>query len=140
MESFSLISVHLHMQNQLTKLEKFVLDQFVSIDDVDAKRLRVQISMLTIESRTYTEVGFKTSFLLPSHLPTLSEDFNDNQANVYADHPKVPAGAGFHLISENGLIKSLNGFVFVGRWPVNESEFHILKLDYCLTNPNLEAG
>ena len=128
------------MQNKLTKLEKAVLDQFVSIDDEDAKRLRVQISMLKVESRIYSDVGFKTSFLLPQHVPALSENFNDNQANVYADHPNVPAGAGFQLESDDGLIKSLNGFVFVGNWPKNESAFHILKLDYCLTDPNVEAG
>ena len=140
MESFADIHVHKFMQSKLTKLEKSVLDKYLSIDDADAKRLRVQLSMLTIESRIYTDVGFKTSFSLPSHVPALSDEFNDNQANVYADHPKVPAGAGFLLQSENGFIKSLNGFVFVGSWPASESEFHILKLDYCLTNPNVETG
>ena len=140
MESFANFHVSESMRNKLTKLEKAVLEQFLSIDNEDSRRLHVQISLLEVESRSYTNVGFKTTFTLPSHVPALSETFNDNQANVYADHPKVPAGAGFLLNSEKGIIKSLNGFVFVGSWPKNESEFHILKLDYCLTNPNVEIG
>lgn len=127
------------MLDQFTKLEKSVLEQFMSGDDIDVKRLRVQLGMLKIESREYTDVGFKTSFSLPAKVPALSKDFNENQANVYADHPQVPAGAGFLLHSENGQIKSLSGYVFVGIWPKYESEFRVLKLNYSLTNPKVEA-
>ena len=128
------------MLDQLTKLEKSVLKQFVSCDGIDAKRLRVQIAMLRLDSREYTDVGFKTSFSLPTHVPALSEDFDKNQANVYADHPQVPAGAEFLLESERGRIKSLYGHVFVGEWPKNESQFHVLKLNYSLTSPKAEAS
>ena len=128
------------MSDQLTKLEKKVLDQFVSSDDEDTKRLRVQIAMLKVESRNHTGVGFKTSFSLPDLVPTLSEEFDANQANVYADHPDVPAGAEFRLESEDGKMVSLNGHVFVGAWPKRESAFHVLKLNYSLTNPKVEAG
>ena len=127
------------MLDQFTKLEQAVLEQFMSGDDLDVRRLRVQLAMLRIESREYTDVGFKTTFSLPSHVPALSEDFDENQANVYADHPQVPAGAGFLLHTEYGRIKSLDGHVFLGNWPANESEFRVLKLNYSLTNPKLEA-
>ena len=135
-----LFHTNLFMQAQLTKLEKKVLNQFISGDDVDAKRLRVQIAVLEVKSREYTRVGFTTTFSLPSHVPSLSDDFDINQANVYADHPGVPAGAEFLLESENGKILSLNGHVFVGSWPKNEANFHVLKLNYSLTNPKVEAG
>ncbi len=128
------------MPDPLTKLEKKVLGQFASIDDVDSKRLRVQIAMLEVLSRKYTEVGFKTTFSLPDYVPALSDDFDYNQANVYADHPHVPAGAEFLLQSENGKIVSLNGHVFVGSWPKNEAGFHVLKLNYSLTNSKVQAG
>ena len=128
------------MSDPLTKLEKKVLDQFASNNDEDSKRLRVQIAVLEVESRSYTEVGFKTTFSLPEHVPTLSDEFDENQAHVYADHPRVPAGAEFLLKSENGKIVSLNGHVFVGIWPKHESDFHVLKLNYSLTNPKVEAS
>lgn len=69
--------------------------------------------MLNIEYRDYTDVGFKTTFALVSdQAPALSEDFDSRQANVYADHPHTPAGAGVSLQTEKGSIKSLNGYVF----------------------------
>ncbi len=127
------------MSDQFTDLEKSVLEQFISGSDIDSKRLRLQLAVLRVESREYTDVGFKTFFSLPSYVPALSEDFDENQANVYADHPQAPAGAGFLLQTENGRIKILDGHVFVGNWPAEESEFRVLKLNYCLTNPKVEA-
>ena len=128
------------MPDPLTKLEKKVLDQFSSNNDEDSKRLRVQIAVLDVVSRIYTEVGFKTVFSIPDYVPALSNDFDKNQANVYADHPNVPAGAEFLLKSENGKVVSLSGHVFVGMWPKRETDFHVLKLNYSLTNPKVEAG
>lgn len=136
---FEYFRVNEVLQNKFTNLEKAVLEQYISVVNEDSKRLCVQLLMSSVESRVYTNVGFKTTFLLPEHVPTLSEKFNDNQANIYADHPKVLAGTGFMLATEKGLIKSLNGFVFVGRWPKNESEFRNLKLDYCPVYHNAEA-
>ena len=128
------------MQDKLTKLEKTVLEQYVSGNDINAKRLRAQLAMLNIESREYTSVGFNTCFSLPAHAPTLSEDFDEKLANVHANHPQAPAGAEFLLQIEKGKIKSLSGYVFVGTWPANESGFRILRLDYSVTNPQVETG
>lgn len=96
--------------------------------------------MLSIEYRDYTDVGFKTTFALVSdQTPALSEGFDSQQANVYADHPHTPAGAGVSLQTEKGSIKSLNGYVFGGKWPTGESEFRVLQLNYSLTNLKAET-
>lgn len=128
------------MQDQLTKLEKSVLEQFVSGDNTDAKRLRVQIAKLKFESREYNDVGFKTSFSLPLNVPALSDDFDENQPNIFAEHPQAPAGAGFLLHIENRKVKSLNGYVFVGRWPRDESKFRVSKHNYPLINPQVKQA
>ncbi|MCZ6565671.1 MAG: hypothetical protein O6852_06000 [Gammaproteobacteria bacterium] len=41
--------------------------------------------------------------------------------------------------TEKGSIKSLNGYVFAGKWPTGESEFRVLQLNYSLTNPKAET-
>ncbi len=127
-------------ENQLTKLEKLVLERFTACDVVDAKRLRVQIAVLKIESREYTNVGFKTTFSLPTYVPILSDHFSSKQKNVYADHPAAPAGAEFLLNTAEGKIVSLNGHVLVGNWPSNESVFHVLKFDHSLSESLVEAS
>ncbi len=113
-------------KNKFTYIEELVLEQFIIRNRRHSDLIKAQINHAKIESRSISKVGFITNFSIPAHIPTLNS-LNANKAlEVYADHPDALAGAGFFLWFEDGKLSTLEGYVFIGDWPINELKFRII--------------
>ena len=111
---------------QFTYLEKMVLEKLLAYKNKHASNIKAQIIKAKVESRENSDVGFITNFIIPDDAPPLSTLSRNKVLEVYAQHPDIHAGAGFLVWFENGKLSSLEGYVFMGRWPINELKFRIV--------------
>lgn len=112
--------------NQFTYIEEIVLEQLLLRNSKHQNNIKTQITKAKVESRNNSNVGFITKFLVPDNIPALNTFSRNKVLDVYAEHPDVPAGASFLLWFEKGKLSSLEGYVFMGHWPMNELKFRIV--------------
>jgi len=112
------------MKQTITSLEETVLSLLVSRESKHKKLLNAQINHAQVTNRQVSKIGFITTFTVPSSIIRLSTMSKRKVFEIYAEHPHSYAGAEFLLWFEHGLIKSLEGYVFIGQWPTAEHSFH----------------
>lgn len=112
------------MNTEITPLERTVLDLLSTRENKHRKLLAAQILHAQVEQRQVTSVGFITHFSVPKNTNTLVTMSKRKVFEIYAEHPYTHAGAEFLLWLENGMLKYLEGYVFVGNWPAEECDFH----------------
>jgi hypothetical protein len=112
----------------ISDLEANVLHLLID-GDPDEEVLKEQIDHAAVISREYTGVGFYTKLYV-------SEDTRkfdrkrwkiEDMPQTYAEHPSLPAGAGFILWLKEGRIDTLEAYTYEGDWPKDESQFKVSK-------------
>ena len=113
--------------NELTTLERQVLEMLLRGQDEVLTILRQQARQLQVSSRDMTGVGFYTKFLVPSDVPrvTGSPTFKLGDVNGVADN--VSHGLGFLLYVKDGALSMLEGYTYDDPWP---DDVHGLVLTY----------
>lgn len=113
-------------KNQFTYLEMLVFKQLLSINSKHSNELSAQINKAKISSRESSRIGFISYLKVPDDTPSLKTLSTHKVIDCYAEHPDNPTGAGFSLWFRYGRIYALEGYVFIGHWPINELKFKIL--------------
>jgi hypothetical protein len=103
-----------------TKLEKEVLDLFLTGAHPGLQVLRTQFSRSQVSRRELTGVGFYTYFDVPPDVPRLDNRGSLWLSGVAADIDGLRNGAGFVLHVENGTLQFLEGFTYDDPWPEPE--------------------
>lgn len=111
------------MSEQITPLELTALQMMASRAKKHKQLMLNQIAHAHVLSRKRSCAGFITNFMLPDNIPRLKTMSQSKLLEIYAEHASVPAGAEFLLWFEHGRLKSLEGYSFVGNWPLNEIGF-----------------
>ena len=114
------------MNERITPLEKTALKMLASRARKHEQLILSQIAQAQVETRKRTSAGFITNFTIPSDIATLSTNSKRKLLEIYAEHPNVPAGAEFLLWFEYGRLICLEGYVFIGNWPSDESGFYFV--------------
>lgn len=122
------------MNNTITSLEETVLKLLASKAAEHRELLCEQINHAQVIDRQVTNVGFITNFSVPKSITRLTTMSKRKIFEIYAEHPHTHAGAEFLLWLENGQLKTLEGYVFIGQWPTTEEYkfyFHIHHDSLC---------
>ncbi len=111
---------------ELTKLERAVLDKFLSGEHPLLAVLRQQAAACQAVSREVTGAGFFTQLDVGD--APLADRLNGQVWDVIADIPGTP-GAGFLLYVEQGRLDMLEGFTYENLMldSVNEFTLHYLS-------------
>jgi len=110
------------MEN-LTRLEKAVLDKFLSGVHPALAVLRVQAETVRVIARKMTGVGFFCDFDVDADAPALAGDFHIG--DVYGETDNLEHGAGFVLFVKSGRLSTLEGFTFDEPWPTRVLDFRL---------------
>ena len=126
--------------NNLTTLEKQVLEMLLRGEDEVLTILREQAQGLQVSSREMTGVGFYTKFLVPPDMPRVPVylDFKLGDVNGVADN--VNHGLGFLLYVKDGALSMLEGYTYDEPWP---EDIRCLVLTYASEGGrrlNFQAG
>jgi hypothetical protein len=103
------------MNDQLTSLERRVLESALSGDASWLASLRLQVPRLRVRAREYTGVGFHTQFVCDGCCAATGIPYGTPQASpvVWANHPDVAGGAEggicFSVFVKQGLMDRLEG-------------------------------
>ncbi len=108
---------------QLTKLERAVLDKLLAGRSGESQILRRQLSVARVLKRELSGVGFFTEFSAPADAPKLPRERKFRFGDVGAEIAGLQHGAGFLLLVENGYLKMLEGFSYDEAWPDDASRF-----------------
>lgn len=113
--------------NNLTKLEKEVLNMLLDGDDDVLVSLKAQLDLVSVENREMSGSGFFTNFLVPqsckTHAINSSSEFKIG--DVHADIEGLDFGAGFLLYVEDGAIKMLEAYSYDEPWPAVTDSFEL---------------
>ena len=112
--------------SELTPLEREVLRAAARRDE-EQTALEQQIKAAEVASREYTGVGFHTRLVVPESSPALnlSRWRLDDMPKGFAEHPDLPAGAGFIVWLKGGRLIGVEGYTNQGEWPDDESAFRV---------------
>jgi|TARA_B110000503_G_scaffold78261_1_gene120323 hypothetical protein len=113
--------------NNLTKLEKKVLEMLLDGDDAVLASLRAQLDLATVEGREVSGAGFFTNLLVPQtcETSTINSSSKFKIGDVHANIEGLDFGAGFLLYVENGVIKMLEAYSYDEPWPVTTDSFEL---------------
>jgi len=112
------------MKNELSLLEKGVLEKFLCGDFPEIIRLRLQIEKCLVVKRELTGFGFYTTFSVPGDIPQVS-GANAKLGDVVGEIEGLRDGAGFLLYIVNGVIDMLEGYSFDEPWPLSVDKFQL---------------
>jgi len=107
--------------DDLTKLERAVLDMLLAGELPAAETLRAQVRVGRVVERRITGVGFFTTFAVPPDAPRVHGSFQ--LGDVLARIEGLSHGAGFVLWVKNGALDMLEGYTFDESWPHEILEF-----------------
>jgi hypothetical protein len=108
----------------LTRLERAVLEMFLSGDHPALAQLRQQLPTCQVASRAFTGIGFITELHCgASKEPYLFFDVVLN--DVYAQIEGLDHGAGFLLFVKGGRLDGLEGYCYVDSWPDSIGNFEL---------------
>jgi hypothetical protein len=111
----------------LTLLERAVLDMMLDIPGEKFEILREQLANAQVSSRTMSDAGFFTDFVVPASA-TVRRDLPDMEiSGVGAEFPDLKNGAGFVLFIRDGAIKTLEAFTYDEPWPAKVDGFRLFK-------------
>jgi hypothetical protein len=110
---------------QLTNLEKAVLEKLLSGESDIFQVLCNQYRRLQVAEREFTGVGFWMIFSLPSNVPPLPGRPSFSFGDVSAEINGLKHGAGFELFVKDGYLRMLEGFSFDESWPNTVETFSL---------------
>jgi hypothetical protein len=105
------------MSEQLTNLERAVLEMMLTGENAELKILREQFSKATVSKRELTGQGFFTSLEIPAAVPRLQKKGRVTITDVSAELQELKHGAGFVLFVDDGAMNCLEGFCYDQVWP-----------------------
>ncbi len=100
----------------LTPLERDVIATLLRHSHPVMDALRAQSAVCRIKSRQRTGVGFDTDIIVPQALAVTGLD-PITLTDVHAEIEGLEHGAGFALWIRDGMLDSLEGFTYDGKWP-----------------------
>jgi len=110
--------------NDLTTLERKVMQALLDGDDDILSLLRKQVETVIVVKREMTGVGFFTTFVVPDGIPR-ADDQSLKFGDVIANISGLAHGAGFLLYVEHGALHMLEGYTYDEPWPKEISEFEL---------------
>jgi hypothetical protein len=111
----------------LTPLEKAVLDMLLENQSELFVTIRQQLAHATVADRSFSGVGFFTTFVIPGDAPIRRDLPDMTIGDVSAKFPGLEHGAGFLLFIRDGAVRMLEGYTYDELWPTNTDEFTIHK-------------
>jgi hypothetical protein len=109
--------------DDLTKLERAVLDMLLAGELPAAEVLRAHVRVGRVAERRMTGVGFFTTFAVPADAPRVHGSFQ--LGDVLATIEGLTHGAGFVLWVKDGALGVLEGYTFDEPWPREILEFRL---------------
>jgi hypothetical protein len=116
------------VNQQLTNLERAILEKMLTGENSELKILREQFSKVTVSKSEMTGSGFFTNLEVPATLAPLSRKGRVTITDISANLPKLKNGAGFVLFVDNGAINCLEGFCYDETWPDSTMGFELSYL------------
>jgi hypothetical protein len=127
---------------ELTPLERSVLDAALAGPGRTLESLRHQLENCRVRGREFTGVGFYTD-LTPDDSKRVHEirEADLRITDVWADIESLEHGAGFLLFVKDGLLQMLEGFTYDEPWPDEVKTFSVQYADAAARNlpPELTA-
>ena len=114
--------------DDLTKLERAVLDMLLAGGLPAAEMLRAHVRVGRVVERRMTGVGFFMTFAVPSDAPRGHGSFQ--LGDVLAKIEGLSHGAGFVLWVKNGALDILEGYTFDEPWPDEILNFTVEYIDH----------
>lgn len=113
----------------MEELSGYESEAIAAIAASDSQRdvILAQLAKAACVSREYTGVGLYTELYVDPSAPALDEERwrIEDMPKGHAEHPELPAGAGFILWVRDGYIRCLESYTYEGRWPQDESLFRL---------------
>ena len=107
--------------NELTKMEKTIMEMFLHGEHPLLENLRHQLSQCRIVKREFTGVGFFTDFEVDARLAY--GKVNLELSDVHTEFDDVKSGIGFVLFIRDGLLSMLEGYTYgTESYPENASQ------------------
>lgn len=108
------------------ELIREVMGLALSGDGDEAEVLRAQYAVCSLASVEESGKGFFAEFDVPGDAPRLA-DRRDIwfSGGVSGDVEHKPGGVGFTLNVVDGVLKMLEGYTYVGDWPVDDSAIRL---------------
>jgi hypothetical protein len=112
--------------SELTQLEREVLAAAARRDE-ERTVMEQQIKAAEVASREYTGVGFHTKLVVSESSPALNPSRWQigDMPKGFAEHPDLPAGAGFIIWLKGGRLIGIEGYTNQGNWPADETAFRV---------------
>ena len=107
--------------NELTELERAVLERLLAGDHPLLEQLREQFPVCRVSRRDQTGVGFYT-YLDVGEAPA-ANDAKARFGDVLAEIEGMTHGAGFVLYIEHGRLSMLEGYGYDDPWPTTITSF-----------------
>ena len=114
------------MPQDLTELERSVLDKLLTGEHPVLEALRRQLCGCRVRKRELTGCGFFTELQVDRALPaapTIAKKLRIG--DVEAKITGLEQGAGFVLFVNNGYLDMLEGYSYDEPWPESVSEFEL---------------
>lgn len=112
--------------NELTPLERAVLEQLFAGDQPILKAFLAQARRAQVVSREMTGVGFYTYLTVPEEVPDASvHDGAIQFGDVVAEFDGVGLGAGFLIWIKDRRLHFLEGYTFDTPWPDDAKGFRL---------------
>ena len=118
--------------NDLTPLEREVVQKFLEGNDDILSTLREQLRSVVVTKREMTGVGFYTAFAVSHGVRRGTSNRSFVIGDVCAKLPGLDYGAGFLLYVQDGVLHMLEGHTYDERWPTEINRF---ELDYTTGRP-----
>jgi hypothetical protein len=112
---------------QLTTLEKAVLEKLLNGKSEIFQILFKQYLALQVVGREFTGVGFWTNFSIPAGTAKLSGSPSFWFGDVHAKIDGLEHGADFELLVKDGYLRMLEGYSYDEHWP---DSIHTFDLYY----------
>lgn len=103
--------------NNLSTLEKQVLEMLLRGEDEVLTILRRQAQRLQVSSREKTGVGFYTNFLVSPDVLRVPGNLTFKLGDVNGAADNVSHGLGFLLYVKDGALSMLEGYTYDEPWP-----------------------
>ena len=115
------------MKNELSFLERSVLEKILDGDIPLLIQLRQQIARCIVVKREYTGFGFYATLSVPADINRTS-DFNIKLGDVVGEISGLTNGAGFLLYIKDGVLDMLEGYSYDEPWPISIPNFNLKYL------------
>jgi|HubBroStandDraft_1064217.scaffolds.fasta_scaffold371288_2 hypothetical protein len=115
--------------NDLTALERDVMQMLLNGDDPVLAILREQLRVATVSERKMTGVGFHTHFSVPPTTSRVLENPSFEIGDIAAQVQGVQHGAGFLLFVRDGFLSFLEGFTYDEPWPEQITKYELAYIN-----------